>query len=383
MTQTVVRLEESREVQTREILSKVKLENFFKYAAVSAKSEATYKTVLKQLAKFFTVNGINRPIREDLETWRDALNLGTIDGNGVIHHEGEIAPDGRVYRFETINEEKKFCLVDAAGKAICLEKSPRTVQLYIMVARLFFRWLAMEKIYPDISEHLKSGAKQPDEHAHDALEAKQAGQLIQGVSYVNRKNKKHNTLREKRDKALIALMCSCGLRCIEVCRADIGDLDDNFGKTWLKIQGKGDKKKEAKVLVPSQVAKLIRDYLQARNDKTKSAPLFCSTANRNRGSRMSPQTISKMIKGNLRKAGFDSPTLTAHSLRATAATTMLLCDVRLDNVKTVLRHRRLETTMIYNRSVERLKLTAEQIAADSIFATITAGGNYGTSEAVT
>lgn len=317
MTTEIITIE-AREVQSRNLFNGYLLERFIKFAGVMPKSASTYKTALKQLYKYFEAQGIQEPTREDLIDWRDGL--------------------------------------------IADKKSPATVQLYLTATKIFFRWLAQENLYPNIADHLKTGVKVNHDHKKDALSATQAGNLIKGV--------KGDSLKSKRDRAIIALMASTGLRCIEVSRADVGDMINQFGKTYLLIQGKGHLAKDAQVLIPAQVERLIRDYLQARGNAGKSEPLFTSTANRNKGSRLSTQTISKMVKANLRAAGLDTPRLTAHSLRATAATTMIIAKVDLTQVQQVLRHVNISTTMIYNKAVQRLKNTAEQTAADSIFATI-------------
>lgn len=144
-------------------------------------------------------------------------------------------------------------------------------------------------------------------------------------------------------------MATAGLRTIEIVRADVGDIIHEFGKTYLLIQGKGHSAKDAKILLAAKVITLIHDYLSSRGSCEVTEALFTSTANRNRGQRLQPQTISKMVKAQLRAVGIDTPRLTAHSLRHTAA-----------------------TTMIYNNAVERMKNTAEQTAADSIFNSISA-----------
>ena len=311
---------ESREVQNQNLFGGSLVDRFVRFAGVSVKSASTYKTALKQMAKYFNVNGITAPAREDLENWRDGL--------------------------------------------IAAKKSPSTIQLYLTSAKLFFRWLSQENLYPNIADHLKAGVRINHDHKKDALTAEQAGNLIKGV--------KGNSLKSKRDRAILALMMSAGLRTIEVSRADVGDMIHEFGKTYLLIQGKGHGSKDAKVLVPTQVENLIQDYLTARGAVTTEQPLFTSTANCNRGQRISTQVISKMVKANLRGVGLNTRRLTAHSLRHTAATTMIIAGVELTKVQQVLRHVNINTTMIYNNAVERMKNTAEQTAANAIFDTLSA-----------
>ena len=319
MTTAIMKVEAGK-VQNQNLFGGSLIERFIRFAGVSEKSASTYKTALRQLAKFFAANAITFPTREDLEMWRDGL--------------------------------------------IADKKSPSTVQLYLTSAKLLFKWLAQENVYPNIADNLKAKVKVNHEHKKDALTAKQAGSLIRNVVGTN--------VKSKRDRAILAAMASIGLRCIEVSRLDVADMIHEFGRTYLLIQGKGHSSKDAKVLLPAQVEALIRDYLKACGNVADNQPLFTSTANRNRGSRLSTQTISKMVKAQLRAAGLNTPRLTAHSLRHTAATTMILAGCDLTQVQQVLRHVSIVTTQIYNNAVERMKNTAEQTAANAIFDTICA-----------
>ena len=370
MTTEIITIE-AREVQSQNLFGDWLMERFIKFAGVMPKSQSTYKTALRQMFRYFTANAIKEPAREDLINWRDALITGAVDSNGLIHFDGEVTPDGRIFRLITENKVTKMYLVDSALNKKCLAKSPATVQLYLTSAKIFFKWLVQENIFPNIADHLKIGVKVNHDHKKDALSATQAGTLIKGVNYIGKKEK-HNTLREKRDRAIIALMAATGARCIEVSRADVGDMKPECGKTFLVIQGKGHSSKDAQILLPMQVVGLIQDYLSARGDTENSQPLFTSTANRNRGSRLSSQTISKMVKANLRAAGLDTPRLTAHSLRHTAALTMLDNKVSLLQIKNVLRHVSISTTQIYADHYDRLQNMAEQTAANAIFDTISA-----------
>ena len=319
MTTAIVKIE-SREVQSKKFMQAGLVDKFVRFAGVCDKSASTYRIALKQMFKYFVVNGITTPTREDLGNWRDSL--------------------------------------------IAEKKSPSTVQLYLCSCKLFFRWTAQEGIFANIADHLKSKVKVSHEHKKDALTTSQAGTLIKGV--------KGLTIKAKRDRAILALMVSTGVRCIEICRADVADMIEQFGRTYLLIQGKGHSSKDAKILLPAQVEGLIRDYLKERGNVDATQPLFTSTANRNRGQRLSTQTISKMVKSQLRSAGFDTPRLTAHSLRHCALTAMLLAGCELTQVQQVARHVSIVTTQIYNHTIERMKNTAEQIAANAIFDTISA-----------
>lgn len=320
-------------IQTQNLFGGDFVDRFTKFAGVSAKSAATYKTAIRQLSKYFAANGITQPTREDLVNWRDSLT----------------------------------------------GKSPATIQLYVTSCKLLFRWLDQEGIYSNIADNLKAKVKVNHEHKKDALTARQAGNLLKSVntaykaSCKERDGRRHiSPIKAKRDAAIIALMMSTGLRCVEIERANVEDVSEQFGRVYLLVQGKGHEQKDCKVLIPQQVVTLIRDYLIARGEVAGSDPLFVSTAKLNTGARLSTQSISKMVKANLRANDLDTPRLSAHSLRHTAATTMILAGVELTQVQQVLRHVNINTTMIYNNAVERMRNTAEQTAADSIFAAMSA-----------
>ena len=290
--------------------------NWIKFAAVSEKSAMTYYNCLKQLANYFADNNISAPTRADLENWRDDLiNTG---------------------------------------------KSAATVVLYLTAAKLFFRWLAQEGIYPNIADNLKSRVKiNHDYHKKDALTAQEASTLIKSVTGKN--------IQALRDKAIIALMVTSGVRSIEVVRANYCDIRKIQGGMYLFVQGKGRSDKSESVRIAPQVYSLIQAYLKARGKIPANAPLFVSTSRRNKNSRLQTQTISRMVKGNLREIGIDTPTVTCHSLRHTAATVMIIAGQKLDNVQMILRHKSISTTMIYNNAVNRYKNNGELVAANVIF----------------
>ncbi len=299
------------------------VQRWLKFADVSEKSVITYNTALKQLFRYFDAIGITQPTRENLIDWRDGL--------------------------------------------ISQKRSASTIQLYVTSAKLFFRWLADEGIYPNIADHLKSNVKITHEHKKDALSATEGGNLLKAV--------KGDSELAKRNRAIIALMLTAGLRTIELERADVGDIVELQGKHYLKIQGKGHDEKDDSVLIATQVYELIQDYLSCRSDVKDVSPLFTATARRCKGARLSTQTIRKMTKGYLREIGLGDKRHSAHALRHSAITQIILEMRKTGKVdytlaQQVARHVDISTTMIYVKKVERLENNAEQTAADAFFANV-------------
>lgn len=160
---------------------------------------------------------------------------------------------------------------------------------------------------------------------------------------------------------MFALMVTAGLRTIEVSRADVADIIQQDGKYFLLVQGKGRTEKDAMVRITDGVYNLIQDYLNCRADD--NAPLFGSISRRNKGERITTNSISRIVKTAMRRAGYDSKRLTAHSLRHTAATTALKAGATLRQVQQVLRHSSINVTTIYLHDLDRLNNNAEELNA--------------------
>ena len=291
------------------------VERFAKFAGVSESSRLTYTKCLRQLFKHFSANAITQPTRENLVDWVEDMK--------------------------------------AAGK------SASTIQLYVAATKIFFRWLAQENLYPNVADHIKTGVKPSHAHKKDALSAEQCKELVAVVG--------GESLKDLRDRAILSLMTTAGLRTIEVVRANVGDVRFERGKTFLYVTGKGHSEADEKILLSKQTYRAISAYLKARGRVQANAPLFVSTSRRNRGQRLETQAISRMVKRNLRGIGLDSPRLTAHSLRHSVATNLVYAGLELPAVQMVMRHKSLSTTMIYAAAWSRYNNNAEQILADMIF----------------
>ena len=281
------------------------------------KTVATYTRAIRQFARYLATEGITRPSRETIIAYRDSLT--------------------------------------AAGK------SAATVNAYLIAVKRFFQWAADEGIFPNVAEHVK-GRKISHTFKKDYLTSKQARHVLETCD--------RSTAKGKRDFALLSLMMCTGIRTIEAARADVGDIRPAGESIVLYVQGKGRDDRQEYVKLEPPVESAIRDYLAAEYDgKTppEAAPLFGSAAHRNGGGRMTTRSISRIVKTHLLAAGLNSSRLTAHSLRHTAATLMLKNGARPAEVQQILRHKDINTTMIYSHALERAANTGESKAARAIF----------------
>lgn len=156
-----------------------------------------------------------------------------------------------------------------------------------------------------------------------------------------------------RDRAIIEIIYSCGLRLAEVQGLDDADLDLRRG--LVKVLGKGDK--ERIVPVGARAREAIEDYLSCRSAVSSRGslagdgrPLFISR----RGTRISRRQIQRSVGAWLARAA-EGESLSVHALRHTFATHMLDEGADLMAVKELLGHSSLSTTRIYTHtSRERL-----------------------------
>ncbi|WP_180062436.1 MULTISPECIES: tyrosine-type recombinase/integrase [unclassified Acinetobacter] len=315
MSQLITINESSSQLATINALSPDLYFNFISFLDVKEKTADTYRKALKRLFQYFADNQITQPTRSDLIAFRDELK--------------------------------------EVSKA-------STVKTYLTATRLFFRWLEQEGLYKNIADKIK-GAKVEHGHKKDALTVDQVKDVIDTFTADTEAS------TAKRDYAIFCLMVTCGLRTIEVVRADLEDLRTLGSKTVLYVQGKGKDEKSEYVIITREVEKAIRSYLATRKDTAAKAPLFTSTSNNSKGQRLTTRTISGIVKERLKLAGLNSNRLTAHSLRHTAVTLSLLGGSTLQEARQFARHSNIATTEIYAHNLERIANPCEGIVSSSIF----------------
>lgn len=141
-----------------------------------------------------------------------------------------------------------------------------------------------------------------------------------------------------RDKAILEVLYSCGLRVSELCNLRLGDLF--FGEGYIRIIGKGDKQR----LVPiSGVAcERIQRYKEVRTKKTTEDTLFLN----NRGTKLTRVMIFNIIKRAAFRAGIDK-SISPHTLRHSFATHLLEGGANIRQVQEMLGHESILTTEVY------------------------------------
>jgi len=151
-----------------------------------------------------------------------------------------------------------------------------------------------------------------------------------------------NSIYGQRDRAMLELLYSCGLRVSELISLSYHNL--NLKEEFVRVHGKGNKER---MLPLGEVAIDFLDQYE-RNSRTlllkngQCDSYFLS----NRGSAMSRQNFFYIIKGYAATAGINKP-ISPHSLRHAFATHLVQKGADLRSVQLMLGHSDISSTQLY------------------------------------
>jgi integrase/recombinase XerC len=154
-----------------------------------------------------------------------------------------------------------------------------------------------------------------------------------------------NSLLSLRNKAMLELFYSSGLRLSELAGLDITDLDLN--RALVKVQGKGKKERIVPVGGPARMG--LREYLtktaEIRGEVKAGAfqdPLFLNA----RGKRITGRSIARIVNETTARSGIGRK-ISPHALRHSFATHLLNAGADLRSIQEMLGHESLSTTQKY------------------------------------
>jgi integrase/recombinase XerC/integrase/recombinase XerD len=213
--------------------------------------------------------------------------------------------------------------------------APATVGRKLAAVRGLFGYLVRtEKVGANPAELVSSPKR--SEKLPQVLTTEQMRALLERIPA--------QTPLELRDRAMLELAYSCGLRCEEIVNLDEGSLD--FETEQLRVLGKGSKERLLPVGEPAQRA--LRRYLDKGRhalavDKREKA-LFLSKS----GRRLSNSDITRRLGLWTREAALAAG-VSPHSLRHSFATHLLEGGADLRTIQELLGHASISTTQVYTR----------------------------------
>lgn len=231
------------------------------------------------------------------------------------------------------------------------ELSPATIRRKLSSISSLFDYLCEKNA---VTHNPVKGVKRPASNANEgttpALSDQQARTLLNAPP--------ENTVKGKRDRAILAVLLYHGLRREELCSMQIQDMRSRSGVQHFKVQGKGGKIRFIPVNVVAQ--RMIEDYLEAAGHKDDlKGPLFRPVRNNRTGELRKPidagSVYTNIIRFYGKKTGLndDVKGLCVHSMRATAATNALDHNADIAKVQEWLGHANVSTTRLYDRRKSR------------------------------
>lgn len=154
----------------------------------------------------------------------------------------------------------------------------------------------------------------------------------------------HRDLLAYRDKAILELLFSTGLRVSEL--ANLKKESINLHKDEFTVRGKGDK---LRIVFMSPAAKLwVKEYLDRRHDTEPYLFLRQDRAGMRRADigSLTPRSIQRLVDHYARAAGITKH-ITPHTLRHSYATDLLMNGADIRSVQAMLGHSSIQTTQIY------------------------------------
>ncbi len=219
-----------------------------------------------------------------------------------------------------------------AWSAACYRRglASSSIQRRLSAARTFFRYLLREKHVSRNPVQSVSAPKAP-RRLPGNLDADRMARLLEipGDSPI-----------VVRDRAILELLYSSGLRLQELTDLELGQVD--LADRTVRVTGKGNK--DRVVPVGSKAAGAVAGWLQVRGDMASDAEtaLFVSA----RGGRLSQRAVQARVKYWARRQGIDARVY-PHLFRHSFATHLLESSHDLRGVQELLGHANISTTQVY------------------------------------
>ena len=202
-----------------------------------------------------------------------------------------------------------------------------TQNYYVIALRMFLKYLSKRNIESLDAEKIEL-AKLPQREL-DLLSTEDLERLLDAP--------KGTSAKILRDKAILEMFFSTGLRISELCALKIDDINIKRGE--FSVRGKGGKVRV--VFLSDRAKKAILAYLEKRSDVDEKK-LFT----------MTPRSIQRMLKKYAIKAGITKKD-TPHVLRHAFATDLLQNGADLRSVQVMLGHANISTTQIYTHFTDK------------------------------
>jgi site-specific recombinase XerD len=216
----------------------------------------------------------------------------------------------------------------------------KTQNYYLISLRVFLKYLAKSGIKSLPVERIELA--KISQRELDLITEEELARLLDAP---NPPAGGENELKDFRDKAILELLFSTGLRVSELCSLNRDHITDARAGEF-SVRGKGDKIRV--VFLSDSAQKAIKDYLNKRTDVDEA--LFVRVGKN--ATRLDRRSIERIVKFYAIKAGI-AKKVTPHVIRHCFATDLLSNGADLRSVQSLLGHSSITTTQIYTHVTDK------------------------------
>ncbi len=237
---------------------------------------------------------------------------------------------------EQMVREFRIALNRSAGTTGTMKKNTQNYHLIALRAFLkFLRKRDIESLNPERIELAKTSGRDLD-----LITAQELERLMQGP--------KGDDLSALRDRAILELLFSTGLRVSELCGLN-QDLD--LSRDEFSVRGKGEKVRV--VFLSESAKKAVAAYLKKRGDFGEALFVGYGTIKKGKDlSRLTPRSVERIVKQYATRAGITRK-VTPHVIRHSFATDLLSNGADLRSVQALLGHANIATTQVYTHVTDK------------------------------
>lgn len=214
----------------------------------------------------------------------------------------------------------------------------KTQNYYLIAIRAFLKYLVkrgVNSLPPERIELAKIG-----ERSLDLISPEELDRLLDAPNGQDFKN--------LRDKALLELLFSTGLRVSELCSLHIDNVD--LKRDEFSVRGKGSKIRV--VFLSSSAKKSLKEYILKRNDMSEYLFVALTKGKKIDVNPLTSRSIERIVKYYAIKAGITKK-VTPHVIRHSFATDLLQNGADLRSVQLLLGHANISTTQIYTHITDK------------------------------
>jgi len=263
-----------------------------------------------------------RCYRRDLEGFEDFLkNSGTyISSTGKVEME----------KVDRMAIRKYLSFLHRKNKKSSIARKISTL-------RSFFKYMVREQVIPS---NPAKGVSTPkvEKTLPTTLTVDEAFRLMESPTTISEKPSEGSKEKGLRDRAILELLYSSGLRVSELVGLNSNQLDLDL--CIVRVMGKG--RKERIVPVGTKAIKALEAYLEKRGMLEGEEPIFVNSL----GGRLTARSVGRLIKRYTRHSGIFRK-VSPHSLRHTFATHLLDAGADIREIQEMLGHSSLSTTQRY------------------------------------